>query len=64
MNLVEQPMHWFVIKHLAEELVKRQVMTGLEVEAAILEDYDLHFKYMQKRHGKKPAKTERPRSKG
>lgn len=39
-NLIETPLHWFVIEHLASQLLKRRTMTGLEVEAAIRGGYD------------------------
>lgn len=41
-NLITKPMHWFVISHLAGELLKRQTMTGEEVESAILEGFKRH----------------------
>jgi len=36
-SFVGTPPNWFVIKHLAGELLKRRTMTGPEVEAAIWE---------------------------
>jgi hypothetical protein len=39
-NLVEPPLHWFVIEHLASQLLKHRTMTGPEVEAAIRGGYD------------------------
>jgi cation transport regulator ChaC len=36
-NLIENPLHWRLIEHLAESLLKLQTMTGEQVEAAIRE---------------------------
>jgi Peptidase family M41 len=42
-NLIENPMHWRVIQHLAESLLKHQTMTGEQVGAAIREGYNRDF---------------------
>jgi hypothetical protein len=40
-NLVEKPMHWAAIRYLAGELLKRQTMTGKEVNKAILVGFQM-----------------------
>ena len=42
-NLIENQMHWRVIRHLAQSLLKHQTMTGAQVEAAIRKGYELDF---------------------
>jgi len=42
-NLVENPMHWRVIQHLAKSLLKHQTMTGEQIDAAIREGFDRDF---------------------
>jgi hypothetical protein len=48
-NLVESPINWFVIAHLAGELAKRNTMTGNEVVTAIREGYTLHLHKAKRR---------------
>jgi hypothetical protein len=41
--LVESPISWPVVEHLAGKLLDRRTMTGDEVESAILEGYAKDF---------------------
>jgi len=59
-NLIECPMHWFVIQYLAEELLRRKTMTGEEVETTIREGFDLHQRSrLEKRENKSQPKRQR-----
>jgi hypothetical protein len=42
-NLIENPMHWRVIQHLAESLLKHRTMTGDEITAEIRAGFQLDF---------------------
>ena len=58
-NLIECPMHWFVIQHLAAELLRRKTMTGEEVETTIREGFDLHMRSrLAQRHNKSQPKRQ------
>ena len=57
-NLVETPLHWFVIEHLASQLLKHRTMKGPEIEAAIREGYD---RDLAEKIGRKPrVRLKRP----
>lgn len=47
-NLIEHPIHWRVIHHLASELLKHKTMTGPEIESAILEGYQKDYEAVVK----------------
>ena len=49
-NLVEKPMHWVVIQHLAETLLKSHTLTAEQVAAAIRGGFDRHIQQRQARH--------------
>ena len=49
-NLVERPLHWRAIRHLAGLLVKHKTMTGEQVTEAILEAF-------QREHQRQPGTT-------
>jgi len=52
-NLVENPMHWRVVQHLAKSLMKHRTLTGEQVEAAIRDGF---ARQMQSRQKSKAAR--------